>query len=86
MLFPNQGGENQLNQTLLIIDAQQELMDGAQEGSAVFNKDVIIKNINKVIEDAKDANVPVVFVRDRDVAEGKAKDSKSTKKSMCQQA
>ncbi|MFD1863022.1 cysteine hydrolase family protein [Planococcus chinensis] len=62
-----------MNQTLLIIDAQQELIEGTQEESAVFNKDVLIKNINKVIGNAKDANVPVVFVRDRDVAEGQGK-------------
>jgi len=62
-----------LNQTLLIIDAQQELIDGNQEESAVFNKKQLIRNINIVIEKAKESNVPVVFVRDRDVAEGKGK-------------
>ncbi len=64
-------GENHLNQTLLIIDAQQELMDGNQEESPVFNKEQLIRNINKVIERAKESNIPVVFVRDLDVAEGK---------------
>jgi nicotinamidase-related amidase len=64
-------GENHLNQTLLIIDAQQELIDGNQEESAVINKEQLIRNINKVIEKASEANVPVVFVRDLDVAEGK---------------
>ncbi|WP_313892368.1 cysteine hydrolase family protein [Psychrobacillus sp.] len=60
-----------MNQTLLIIDAQQELMDGNQEESPVFNKEQLIRNINKVIERAKESNIPVVFVRDLDVAEGK---------------
>jgi len=62
-----------LNQTLLIIDAQQELIDGNQEESAVFNKDQLIRNINLVIEKAKQYSVPVVFIRDLDVAEGKGK-------------
>lgn len=64
-------GENHLNQTLLIIDAQQELIDGNQKESAVFNKAQLIRNINKVIEEASEADVPVVFVRDLDVSEGK---------------
>lgn len=64
-------GENHLNQTLLIIDAQQELIDGNQEESAVFNKEQLIRNINKVIEKARESDVPVVFVRDLDIAEGK---------------
>ncbi|AWV34521.1 cysteine hydrolase family protein [Paenibacillus sp. FSL H7-0716] len=59
-----------MNQVLLIIDAQQELMDGNEKESAVFNKEQLIRNINKVIEQAKEANVEVVFVRDLDVAEG----------------
>lgn len=63
-------GENHLNQTLLIIDAQQELIEGNQEESPVFNKEQLIRNINKVIEKAKQSNIPVIFVRDLDVAEG----------------
>jgi nicotinamidase-related amidase len=66
-------GENHLNQTLLIIDAQQELIDGNQDESAVYNKEQLIKNINLVIEKAKKFNVPIIFVRDLDVAEGKGK-------------
>ncbi|MEK4059103.1 MULTISPECIES: cysteine hydrolase family protein [Paenibacillus] len=59
-----------MNQVLLIIDAQQELIDGNEQESAVFNKDQLIRNINKVIERAQEAGVEVVFVRDLDVAEG----------------
>jgi len=66
-------GENHLNQTLLIIDAQQELIDGNQEESAVYNQEQLIKNINLVIEKAKSSNVPIIFVRDLDVAEGEGK-------------
>lgn len=60
-----------MNQTLLIIDAQQELIEGNHQESSVSNKEQLIKNINRVIEKANDADVPVVFVRDLDVAEGK---------------
>jgi len=61
-----------LNQALLIIDAQQELMDGNEKERAVYNKEQLIRNINIVIEKARESNVPIVFVRDLDVAEGKS--------------
>ncbi|MGY0691879.1 isochorismatase family protein [Virgibacillus sp. FSP13] len=60
-----------MNQTLLIIDAQQELIEGSHAESAVFNKEQLIRNINIVIEKARKSGVPVVFVRDLDIAEGK---------------
>ncbi|MEC0168031.1 cysteine hydrolase family protein [Paenibacillus graminis] len=60
-----------MNQVLLIIDAQQELIDGNQEESAVFHKEQLIQSINKVIEKAKQSGVGTVFVRDLDVAGGK---------------
>ena len=66
-------GDNDLNQTLLVIDAQQELIDGNQEESEVFNKEIIIKNINLIIKKAMESAVPVIFVRDLDVADGKGK-------------
>lgn len=66
-------GENYLNQALVIIDAQQELLDGNEKEKAVFNKEQLIRNINLVIDKARKTNVPVVFVRDLDVAEGKGK-------------
>ncbi|MFD2443244.1 cysteine hydrolase family protein [Bacillus sp. CGMCC 1.16607] len=62
-----------MNQLLLIVDAQQELIDGNQEESAVFKKEQIIRNINIAIEKARESNVPVVFVRDLDVSEGKGR-------------
>lgn len=64
-------GDRILNQTLIIIDAQQELIDGNHQESAVQNKDLLIQTINNVIEKASDANVSVVIIRDLDVAEGK---------------
>ncbi|SMO77610.1 cysteine hydrolase family protein [Melghirimyces algeriensis] len=62
-----------MNQSLLIIDAQQELIDGNQEASAVFGKEQLIRNINIVIGKAKNYNIPIIFVRDLDVAEGRGK-------------
>jgi nicotinamidase-related amidase len=63
-------GENHLNQALVIIDAQQELIEGNQEASAVFNNTQLLSNINLVIEKAQAAAVSILFVRDLDVAEG----------------
>ncbi|GLC86898.1 cysteine hydrolase family protein [Lysinibacillus piscis] len=60
-----------MKQILLIIDAQQELLDGNQQESAVFRKEQLIRNINAVIKKASESSIPVVFVRDLDVAEGK---------------
>jgi nicotinamidase-related amidase len=60
-----------VNQTLLIIDAQQDLINGSQEESAVFNKEGLIRNINLVIEKAREHDVFIVFIRDLDVAGGK---------------
>lgn len=63
-------GENYLKQLLLIIDAQQALIDGNQETGQIFSKEKLIITINKVINKARAATVPVIFVRDLDVAEG----------------
>lgn len=62
-----------MNQALLIIDAQQEIIDGNQEEGAVFNKEQLIKNINLLIKKATESSVTVLFVRDLEVAEGKGK-------------
>ena len=62
-----------MNQTLLIIDAQQELIEGNANEQAVFNKEQLIATINLVIEKGVNANVPIVFIRDLDVAEGRGK-------------
>ena len=61
---------------IIIIDAQQELIDGNQKESAVFKKERLIKNINLVIDKAIQLEVPIVFVRDLDVAEVREKASK----------
>lgn len=59
-----------VNQALLVIDAQQELIEGNETESSVFNKEELLKNINLVIEKAIEAEELVVFVRDLDVADG----------------
>ncbi|WP_158582386.1 hypothetical protein [Rummeliibacillus sp. POC4] len=45
-----------MNQALLVIDAQQELMDGSFEQQGVFEKDKVIQNINRIVRNA-DENV-----------------------------
>ncbi|QPQ35471.1 cysteine hydrolase family protein [Lysinibacillus sp. JNUCC-52] len=59
-----------MKQALLVIDAQQELMDGNNEEQEVFQKDRLIENINYVIQQAITENALIVFVRDKDVANG----------------
>ncbi|UFU00089.1 cysteine hydrolase [Radiobacillus kanasensis] len=59
-----------MKQALLIIDAQQDLMEGNSEGQGVFEKKKIIDNINKVMEQATKENIAIVFIRDTDVANG----------------
>ncbi|MGN4125336.1 cysteine hydrolase family protein [Lysinibacillus sphaericus] len=59
-----------MNQALLVIDAQQELIDGNQEEQEVFQKERLIDNINSVINQALQAGASIIFVRDKDVANG----------------
>lgn len=60
-----------MKQALLIIDAQQELMEGNHNENSVFKKETLVANINCVIEQAREAKALILFVRDTDVAEGK---------------
>lgn len=59
-----------LKQALLVIDAQQELMDGGLENQGVFEKDNVTHNINVAVEKALKKAVQIVFIRDRDVSNG----------------
>jgi len=59
-----------LKQALLVIDAQQALIDGTEGEKTVFQKETLIKNINTVIAQARQADVLLVFIRDKDVANG----------------
>lgn len=59
-----------MRQALLIIDAQQELIDGNQNEPGVSAKESLLACINKVIEKAVALTIPIVFIRDLDVSEG----------------
>jgi nicotinamidase-related amidase len=60
-----------LKQALLVIDAQQELIEGNKNEKPVSNKELLLNNINAVIEKGLDVKAEMIFVRDVDVAEGK---------------
>ncbi|KZE69517.1 isochorismatase [Fictibacillus phosphorivorans] len=60
-----------MNQALLVIDAQQELIDGNEKEEEVFNKGDLLHNINTVIEKAEKADASIIFIRDLDVSKGK---------------
>ncbi|WP_137790302.1 cysteine hydrolase family protein [Bacillus sp. E(2018)] len=60
-----------MKHALLVIDAQQELIEGNASEQGVYNKEGLLQNINVVIEKAKQADAALVFVRDVDVSEGK---------------
>lgn len=59
-----------MNQALLIIDAQQDLIEGGKEEEGVFEKQRLITNINHVIDEAIKADISIIFIRDVDVANG----------------
>lgn len=59
-----------LKQALLVIDAQQELIEGNEKEESVFNKVTLVNNINTVIEKALQSNAFIIFIRDTDVANG----------------
>lgn len=59
-----------MKQALLIIDAQQELMDGNEQEKEVFRKTELLSTLNTAVQKAIDANALIVFVRDIDVASG----------------
>ncbi|MEK4486016.1 cysteine hydrolase family protein [Psychrobacillus sp. FSL H8-0484] len=62
-----------MKQALLVIDAQQELIDGNQNEKSVLNKEKLVDNINLVINKALESDALIVFIRDVDVAEGTGK-------------
>ena len=63
-------GELQMKQALLVIDAQQELIEGNEKESSVYKKEQLLNNINLVMEKGKESDALVVFVRDKDVGGG----------------
>lgn len=60
-----------MNQALLIIDVQNELVEGTSEEEGVRNKETLLSNINLVIDKALETNASIIFIRDKDVASGK---------------
>ncbi|MGM9985776.1 MAG: isochorismatase family protein [Bacillaceae bacterium] len=59
-----------MSQALLIIDAQQELIEGNENEKAVYEKEKLINNINVAIQKATSVNAPIIFIRDVDVSNG----------------
>lgn len=59
-----------MKQALLIIDVQQDLVEGNSEEQGVFEREKLIRNINTVIEKAINERVQIVFIRDVDVSNG----------------
>ena len=59
-----------MKQALLIIDAQQELIDGNEQENEVFRKTELLSTLNTAVQKAIDSNALIVFVRDIDVASG----------------
>ncbi|EKN71624.1 isochorismatase [Neobacillus bataviensis LMG 21833] len=59
-----------MKHALLIIDAQQELIEGNSAEQGVFEREKIINNINTVIEKAINERVQIIFIRDLDVSNG----------------
>jgi nicotinamidase-related amidase len=49
------------NTALIIIDMQVGLLE--DENYPIFNKELLISNINALISKARNANVPIIFVR-----------------------
>lgn len=59
-----------MKQALLVIDAQQALIDGDHVEQGVVEKERLITNINAVVQKALDGDISIIFVRDVDVANG----------------
>ncbi|TPG68508.1 isochorismatase family protein [Brevibacillus laterosporus] len=57
-------------QALLIIDAQQELLDGNETNKPVYQRENLLLSINAVIQQAVDTDSFIIFIRDKDVANG----------------
>ncbi|MGE7623000.1 isochorismatase family protein [Viridibacillus sp. NPDC096237] len=62
-----------MKQALLVIDAQQELIEGDEKEQSVLNKEKLLNNINSVINKAVESDALVIFMRDKDVAQGEGK-------------
>ena len=54
----------------MVIILGKQLIDGNEKEKAVFNQATLLHNINLVIRKAMDSDSLIVFIRDKDVAEG----------------
>ncbi|WP_409305579.1 cysteine hydrolase family protein [Peribacillus sp. SCS-155] len=59
-----------MKQALLVIDAQQALIEGNEQEPGVLEKERLVDTINAVVDKALQNNVDIVFIRDRDVSNG----------------
>ncbi|TFD93606.1 isochorismatase family protein [Jeotgalibacillus sp. R-1-5s-1] len=59
-----------MKHALIVIDAQQELIEGNEQEAGIVNKELLIKNINFVIQKALGAESKIIFIRDKDLANG----------------
>ncbi|MDN4491961.1 cysteine hydrolase family protein [Ureibacillus aquaedulcis] len=59
-----------MKQALVVIDAQQALIDGDHVEQGVVGKERLIANINAVVQKALDEDISIIFVRDVDVGNG----------------
>lgn len=62
ILIENHKGEMLLKQALVVIDAQQELIEGNDKEQAVYRKDELLETINAVIEKAKEQEMHLLFL------------------------
>jgi len=59
-----------MRQAVLVIDFQQDLVEGTAEESGVYGKENVIQVINQVVQEADTQGHAIVFIRDLDVANG----------------
>ncbi|MEK4198751.1 isochorismatase family protein [Cytobacillus sp. FSL K6-0265] len=59
-----------MNQVLLVIDAQEALIEGENGQTPVYQKEQLITTINLLIVQAEKNDIDVIFVRDLDVGGG----------------
>lgn len=59
-----------MRQAVLVIDFQQDLVEGTAEESGVHAKENMIQVINQVVQEADNEGHVMIFIRDLDVANG----------------
>ena len=59
-----------MRQAVLVIDFQQDLVEGTAEEAGVHAKEDVIQVINQVVQEADNQDHAIIFIRDLDVANG----------------